>query len=57
MIERSELLRISLAIPPLRNAAAPEIQEFQKTAWLARIPAGRDVFIEGDWGHACWSPV
>ena len=48
MIERSDLIRISLAIPPLRDAAAPVIQEFQKTAWLARIPAGRDVFVEGD---------
>lgn len=35
-------------MPFLQNADALFIKEFQSSAFLANIPAGRDVFLEGD---------
>jgi CRP/FNR family transcriptional regulator len=46
MITQDEIKRISLAVPVLRQADAPLIREFQQVAFLAKIPKGKDVFLE-----------
>jgi CRP/FNR family transcriptional regulator len=48
MINQEQYDRIARALPILQRAAPQLQQEFQQTAFFARIPAGRDVFIEGD---------
>jgi CRP/FNR family transcriptional regulator len=48
MIESQQIERISQALPVLKNATSEFTREFQQIAFLARIPAGRDVFLEGD---------
>jgi CRP/FNR family transcriptional regulator len=48
MITDQQLKRVSQALPILHDAEAPLIREFQQIAFLARIPAGDDVFLEGD---------
>jgi CRP/FNR family transcriptional regulator len=40
--------RIARALPILGNADAGLVREFQQAAYFARIPTGRDVFVEGD---------
>jgi CRP/FNR family transcriptional regulator len=48
MIESHQLGRISQALPVLKNASSELVREFQQAAFLARIPVGHDVFLEGD---------
>jgi CRP/FNR family transcriptional regulator, anaerobic regulatory protein len=48
MITDQQLKRISQALPVLQEADPQLIREFQRVAFLARIPAGQDVFLEGD---------
>lgn len=48
MIESQHLLRLQLALPILAQASPGLITDFMQAAYLARIPAGRDVFVEGD---------
>lgn len=48
MIDEQQLIRIRQALPVLQGADSQLVREFQKTAFLARIPAGQDVFLEGD---------
>lgn len=48
MIDSNQLKRISLSLPLLQQADPLFIREFQQTAFLAHIPAGHDVFLEGD---------
>lgn len=48
MIPSDSVDRILQALPSLRQAGPELIREFQQSAFLARIPAGRDVFVEGD---------
>ena len=48
MITHEEIQRISQALPILQYADSELIREFQQIASLARIPAGNDVFLEGD---------
>jgi CRP/FNR family transcriptional regulator, anaerobic regulatory protein len=48
MINRDDLPRILHALPFLQSADPQLVAEFQKAARLVRIPAGRDVFQEGD---------
>jgi hypothetical protein len=48
MIESPQLGRISQALPVLKDASSELVREFQQAAFLARIPAGHDVFLEGD---------
>lgn len=48
MIESQQLGRISQAVPILKHASSELVREFQQAAFLARIPAGQDVFLEGD---------
>lgn len=48
MITDQQLKRITQALPVLQDANLQLIREFQQAAFLARIPAGQDVFLEGD---------
>ncbi|MBE0687312.1 MAG: Crp/Fnr family transcriptional regulator [Anaerolineaceae bacterium] len=48
MITQEQFTRISLALPILHQENAPLINEFQSKAFYARIPSGKDVFVEGD---------
>jgi CRP/FNR family transcriptional regulator len=48
MISQTEFERVAAAFPMLRQAEAPLAREFQRTVALAALPAGKDVFVEGD---------
>jgi len=48
MIDQGVYDRITRALPVLQRADAQLKREFQHAAVFARIPAGRDVFVEGD---------
>jgi CRP/FNR family transcriptional regulator len=48
MIDSSQFDQAARSLPILREAGASFVREFQRTAFFARIPAGRDVFLEGD---------
>jgi len=48
MIDQSQFKRVSEALPLLQHAEPQLIREFQQTAFMARIPAGHDVFLEND---------
>ena len=48
MIDNAQFNRIALLLPILQQADAAFAREFQQTAFFARIPAGHDVFLEGD---------
>ena len=48
MIDSSQFDRIMLALPILQQADANLVHEFQQAAFFAHIPAGKDVFVEGD---------
>jgi CRP/FNR family transcriptional regulator, anaerobic regulatory protein len=48
MIEQGQFRRVSEALPILGRAGPDLVREFQQAAFLARIPAGRDIFVEGD---------
>ncbi len=48
MIPPEQLPRVLQILPILKNADRELIQAFQQAAFIARIPAGKDVFSEGD---------
>lgn len=48
MIDAAQFKRITKSLPILQFADPALIREFQQTAFVARIPAGHDVFLEGD---------
>ena len=48
MINSEQFKRIIRTLPILEHADPRLLREFQDTAFFARIPEGRDVFIEGD---------
>ncbi|MBK8616043.1 MAG: Crp/Fnr family transcriptional regulator [Anaerolineales bacterium] len=48
MIDNAQFNRIALLLPILQQADAAFAREFQQAAFFARIPAGHDVFLEGD---------
>jgi CRP/FNR family transcriptional regulator len=48
MIDKEQYERVSRALPLLRQAEPQLVREFQQAAFFARIPAGHDVFLEGD---------
>jgi CRP/FNR family transcriptional regulator, anaerobic regulatory protein len=48
MISPEQLPDILNALPFLRNADRGLIRDFQQSAFVARIPEGKDVFVEGD---------
>ena len=48
MLEPSQFARLAQSLPLLQNADAALVREFQQAATFARIPAGHDVFLEGE---------
>jgi CRP/FNR family transcriptional regulator len=48
MLTLEQYKRLANALPILQGADPQLRREFQQAAFYARIPAGRDVFIEGD---------
>lgn len=48
MISEDQFTRILPTLPILRKADAQLLAAFKQAAFLARIPAGKDVFVEGD---------
>jgi CRP/FNR family transcriptional regulator len=48
MIDSEQFHRITLAIPFLHGAEVSLINELKRQARFVRIPAGQDVFVEGD---------
>jgi CRP/FNR family transcriptional regulator len=48
MIDDQQFKRISQVLPVLMDSTPQLVHEFQQVAFLAKIPAGRDVFLEGD---------
>ena len=48
MLDSNQLNRIKLAMPFLKKADAPLIEELRKHARFSNIPAGHDVFVDGD---------
>lgn len=48
MINQEQYRRIAQALPVLQRADARLTHDFQQAAFFARIPAGHDVFLEGD---------
>ena len=54
MISPEHLPNILNALPFLRNADRGLIRDFQQSAFVTRIPAGKDVFVEvGLGGTTC----
>ena len=48
MINAEQFSQISHILPGLKRAEAAMQREFKEMAYYARIPAGRDIFAEGD---------
>lgn len=48
MIDAEQFRRIARALPLLERADPELVREFREASFFARIPAGRDVFLEGD---------
>jgi CRP/FNR family transcriptional regulator len=48
MLEPAQYQRLVRTIPILQRADPSMAQDIQRSAFFAKIPAGRDVFIEGD---------
>lgn len=48
MIDKKDFDRIIKGMPFLQGASPSFIEEFRRATFLAHIPAGRDVFLEGD---------
>ena len=48
MIDQSQFKRVADALPILQHADSQLVHEFQRVAFLAKIPAGHDVFLEND---------
>lgn len=48
MLEPAQFTRLAQSLPRLQNADAALVREFQQAATFARLPAGHDVFLEGD---------
>ena len=48
MLDASQFQRIRQALPIIQLADESLVREFQQAASFARIPAGHDVFLEGD---------
>jgi CRP/FNR family transcriptional regulator len=48
MITPNEYQRVARLLPLLQQADPQLAREFQQATFFARIPAGRDVFVEGD---------
>lgn len=48
MIDQDQYSRIARVLSILQRADPQLVREFQQNAFFARIPSGRDVFVDGD---------
>lgn len=48
MLEEKYFNRISKVLPFLQTASAESLQEFRDQAYFVKIPAGQEIFVEGD---------
>jgi CRP/FNR family transcriptional regulator len=48
MLDENHFERISTALPFLQTASPEIIRDFKANAYYAKIPSGRDIFVEGD---------
>jgi CRP/FNR family transcriptional regulator len=48
MLTEEQFSRIARALPILRRGDPELVREFKHSAFFTRIPAGRDVFVDGD---------
>jgi CRP/FNR family transcriptional regulator len=48
MIDDRQYERVLLGLPFLKKAPSDVVRAFRETAFVARVPAGKDVFVEGD---------
>ncbi len=48
MLEQKYYRQIAQVLPFLRQEDTPIAREFRQAAYFARIPAGKDIFVEGD---------
>ena len=48
MLDKTQFERITLAMPFLQQADSSLVNELRQHAQFARIPAGHDVFVDGD---------
>ena len=48
MITPEQYQRVTRVLPFLQRAEAPLVREFQQSVSFTRLPAGQDVFVEGD---------
>lgn len=48
MLTEEQFTKIRRALPLLQQANAQLVSDFKQVAFFARIPAGKDVFVEGD---------
>ncbi len=48
MLTEEQFTKIRRALPLLQQANAQLVTDFKQAAFFARIPAGKDVFVEGD---------
>lgn len=48
MLDPAQFEKLTLSLPFLQSADSALIREVQRAATFARIPAGHDVFVEGD---------
>lgn len=52
MLTPAEFDRLAHALPFLQSAEADLVRDFKQVAFYVRIPAGKDVFVEGDEANA-----
>lgn len=52
MLNETQFQRVIKVMPLLQAADSRQAREFQQAAFLARIPTGQDVFVEGDRAEA-----
>jgi CRP/FNR family transcriptional regulator, anaerobic regulatory protein len=52
MISAAQYDRLTRALPILQRADPELVREFQRKTFFARIPAGKDVFVQGDYADA-----
>jgi CRP/FNR family transcriptional regulator len=48
MIQQDQFIRVAASLPFLAHANPELVRQFRDYAFLAEIPPGRDVFLEGD---------
>jgi CRP/FNR family transcriptional regulator len=48
MLEQKHFQRIAQVLPFLQNGDPELTREFQRAAYFAKIPGGREIFVEGD---------